>query len=180
MAPPLMPMTPAQTAAREAAIAAKRKTYIVALKAAQRQAGIDDDSYRTGLALVTGGKLAEDGFTVIGGKRSATELTLPELMRAIDAIRKKGAPHPTRSGGRRRPAPAADRAELMAKVHALLSELAKVTGETYSLRYADAIAKRNGWADAVDFCDGPSLHRVVGALARTLRSKQQQKAQGQA
>lgn len=168
--------TPAQQAARDAAIEAKRKKYIVALKSAARQAGIDDDSYRNGLALVTGGKLAADGITVVGGKRSATELTLPELVRAIEAIRRKGAPHPTRSGGQRRPAPAAEREALMAKVHALLAELGKVTKQTYSLKYADAIAKRNGWATAVDFCDAPALHKVVGALSRTLRKKQAEAA----
>lgn len=168
----LPPRTAAQQAARDAAIEAQRKKHVIALKAAQRQAGIDDDSYRNGLALATGGKLAADGLTVVGGKRSATELTLPELARAIEAIRRKcGAPHPTRSGGRRRPAPAVDRAALMAKVHALLAELGKVTKQTYSLKYADAIAQRNGWAECVDFCDGPALHRVVGALSRTLRNK---------
>ncbi len=166
--------TPAQQAAREKALEAKRKTYIVALKAAQRQAGIDDDSYRTGLQLATGGKLQADGMTVVGGKRSATLLTLPELTRAIEAIRRKGAPHPTRSGGQRRPATADDRAALMAKIHKLLEELGRVTRQTYSLKYADAIAKRNNWGTAVDFCDGPALHKVVGALSRTLRAKQKQ------
>lgn len=164
--------TPAQLAARQTAMDNKRKTYVKALKAAQRQAGIDDESYRAGLALVTGGKLGADGITVVGGKRSATELTLLELERAIEAIRRKGAPHPTRSGGQRRPTTAEDRADLMAKIHKLLEELGRVTKQTYSLKYADAIAKRNGWATCVDFCDPPALHRVVGALSRTLRKKQ--------
>ena len=126
------------------------------------------------MQLATGGKLQADGVSVTGGKRSATELTLPELVRAIEAIRRKGAPHPTRSGGQRRPATADDRAALMAKVHALLAELSKVMKHNYSLTYADAIAARNGWGTAVDFCDAPALHKVVGALSRTLRKRKQQ------
>jgi phage gp16-like protein len=154
----------------KAAIEAKRKQFIRAIKATQRQLGMDDESYRQLLALHTGGKLKEDG-SVTGGKHSATELTLPELSRVIEAMRRKGAPHPTRSGGRTRPAPAADRAELMAKVHALLAELGKVMTPAPTLRYADAVAKRNGWAECVDFCDAPALHKLVGALSRTLSYK---------
>jgi hypothetical protein len=172
MASVLPTLTPAQQAARAAALEARRQKSLIALHAAARQAGIDDDTRRQLLALQTGGKLGPDGLTVTGGKRSAADATVQELDRTIEAIRKQtGAAHPTRAGGRRRPTPSADRAALMAKVHALLAELGKVTGEPHSLRYADAIAKRNGWADAVDFCDGPALHRVVGALSRTLRSK---------
>jgi phage gp16-like protein len=105
------------------------------------------------------------------GKRSATALTLQEQDKVLDYMRRNGAPHPTRSGGRRRPQPAADRADLMAKVHALLGALGQATGEPYSLRYADAICKRNGWGDAVDFASPADLHKLVGALSRTLRSK---------
>lgn len=158
----------------KAAVEAKRKQYIVAIKSTQRQLGMDDDSYRQFLALQTGGKLQENG-TVTGGKRSATELTLPELGRAIEAMRRKGAPHPTRSGGFARPKPAPERAELMRKVHALIAELGRVMTPAPTLRYADAVAKRNGWADCVDFCDAQALHKVVGALSRTLRSKQKAK-----
>jgi phage gp16-like protein len=155
----------AAIAARKAALEAQRKRGVQAIKAAQRQMGLDDGAYRDLLAAQT----RTDTFE---GKRSATELTLPEQARVLDYMRRHGAAHPTRSGGRKRTAtPAPDRAALMARVHALLAEFGRVTGEAYSLAYADAIAKRNGWASAVDFCDGPALTKLVGALSRTLRSK---------
>ena len=42
----------------------------------------------------------------------------------------------------------------------------------HTLKYADAIAKRNGWAENVDFADARALRNIVGALNRTLQFKQ--------
>jgi hypothetical protein len=50
--------------------------------------------------------------------------------------------------------------------------LHRVTGEVHTLKYADAIAKRNGWAECVDFADPTALKHIVGALNRTLQFKQ--------
>lgn len=143
------------------ALAARRLAGIKAIKAAQRQLGLDDDAYRTMLEAQT-------------GKRSCTALSIPEQSKVLDYLRRQGAANPNRAardGGRKRIAPGADRAGLMAKVHALLNELQVVTGEAHSLNYADAICKRNGWAERVDFCAPADLHKLVGALSRTLRSK---------
>lgn len=71
--------------------------------------------------------------------------------------------------GRRRSTPSADRAPLLAKITALLAELHRVTGQVHTLKYADAICKRNGWAECVDFADAAALKNVVGALNRTLQ-----------
>lgn len=144
-----------------AALAQRRKAGIKAIKCAQRQMGLDDATYRALLEAQT-------------GKRSCTELSVAEQSRVLDYMRRHGAPNPRRAGrdgGRKRPAPASDRAALMRKVHALLTELQHVTGEPHSLNYADAICKRNGWAERVDFCAPRDLHSLVGALARTLRAK---------
>lgn len=133
----------------------RRKTCIVALKATVRKLGMDDDTYRAMLLQHT-------------GKRSAADLSLAQLGTVLDQLRAKGGTNPRH--GRRRPVPAAERAPLLAKVDALLGELGAVTGSPKGLKYADAIARRNGWADNVDFCDAAALHKLVAALNTTLRS----------
>ena len=148
-----------------AALAALRKRSIQAVKAAQRQLGLDDATYRAMLQAQT-------------GQRSATALTQAQLGKVLDYLRAQGAANPAearrqaqRAGGRKRGVPADEKKALMAKLHALLTELGCVTGQPYTLNYADAICKRNGWAERVDFCSPAKLHALVGAVARTLRSK---------
>lgn len=141
-----------------------RKNGIKAIKASVRQLKLDDATYRAMLSSLT-------------GKTSATELTLVEQGRVLDHLRRSGAGTPTakaRAGGKTRPVPAKDRAALMAEIHGWLAELERCTGKAHTLKYADAIAKRSGWADAVDFCSPHDLHLVVGALARTARNKAKQ------
>lgn len=136
----------------------QRSARIVAIKVAQRQLSMDDTTYRAMLVAQT-------------GKASAKDLTLPEMAQVLDYLRRSGAPHPTRDGGRRRVSPSADRAALMGKVHALLSALEGVTGTAHTLTYADAICKRNGWCERVDFASPALLHRLVAALSRTLSGR---------
>jgi phage gp16-like protein len=151
--------------AQKEALAARLARGIRAIKAAQRQLGLCDDAYRALLEAQTRTETAP-------GKTSATELTLAEQGHVLDYMRRQGATNPKRSGGRKRSAtPSGARAALMAKVHALLTELGHVTGENYSLNYADAICKGNGWSERVDFCAAADLHKLVGALSRTLQSK---------
>ncbi|MFM2056073.1 MAG: hypothetical protein RLY71_458 [Pseudomonadota bacterium] len=139
---------------------------VKAIKAAQRQLGMDDDTYRAMLEAQT----RRPGQP---GKRSAADLDVREGALVLNYLRRMGATNPAApDAGKRRTTPSSDRAHLMAKVHALLGELGRVTGQPHGLPYADAICKRNGWADAVDFCTPPVLHRLVGALARTLRHRQ--------
>ncbi|MCV2359658.1 regulatory protein GemA [Paucibacter sp. TC2R-5] len=143
----------------------RRKRGIQAIKAAQAQLGLDDDVYRTMLEAQT-------------GKRSASLLNLTEQARVLDYLRSQGATNPaeakrqaTRDGGRKRGTPTLDKVALLAKVNALLTELGRVTGTPHTLNYADAICKRNGWAERIDFCSAAGLHSLVGALSRTLRAK---------
>lgn len=151
---------------REGALEARRKAGVKAIKAAQRTLGLDDGAYRDLLEAQTQTPTAT-------GKRSATKLTLQEQSKVLDYMRQQGAANPKRSGGKKRTAvPAADRAALTARVNTLLAELARVNGGTpYTLAYCDAICKRNGWASRVDFADPHTLHKLVGALSRTVRAK---------
>ena len=158
--------SPLQQQQAEDAIAARHKRGVQAIKAAQRQLGLDDATYRDLLAAQT------------GGKRSATVLTLAEQGKVLDYLRAQGAANPAearrqaqRAGGRKRGVPAVEKTALIAKLNALLTELGRATGQPHSLNYADAICKRNGWAERVDFCSPANLHHLVGAVARTLRSK---------
>lgn len=151
------------------ALERRRKAGVRAIKAAQRQMGLDDATYRSLLEAQT--RPSPDQ----AGKRSAALLTLKEQALVLDYMRRQGAANPKRAGrdaGLRRPAPAAGRAQLLGKLNSLLDEIGRVTGQPHSMAYADAIAKRNGWADSASFCDGPGLHRLVGALSRTLRARQ--------
>lgn len=160
------PRNPAQAAALEA----RRKRGVQAIQAARRALGLDEDTYRAMLARLA------------GGKTSSTQLTLREQAKVLDHLRRAGAVNPRqarrdaqRAGGpdgrRARGTPTDAKAALVAKLNALLTELERVTGEPHSLDYADAICRRNGWAERIDFCSPEHLRAVVGAVARTLRAK---------
>lgn len=140
---------------------AKRKMCIKAIKAAQRQLAMDDDTYRAMLHART-------------GHSSSTLLSLSQLGLVLDWLRRAGATNPKgiHADGRKRVVPVADRQALMAKVHVLLREMAVATGTTYTMAYADAICQRNQWCTRVDFADPQTLHLLVGALSRTLRGQQ--------
>lgn len=126
-----------------------------AIFAACKAAGLDDDARRAIVRQVTGcGSLADCNLAQLGA--------------VLDHLNRGKAGY----AGRRRVTPAADRAPLLAKIDALLAELHRVTGEVHTLKYADAIAKRNGWAENVDFADARALRHIVGALNRTLQFKQ--------
>lgn len=143
----------------------KRKRYIKAVKAAQRQLGMEDGDYRVMLHACT-------------GCHSATECSLSQLGAVLDHLRRVGATHP-KDGSKRRLVPTADRASLMKKVWALLAELERVTGQPHSMAYADAICQRNQWCSVVDFANPQILHQLVGALSRTLQAKARKVSHGQ-
>lgn len=155
--------TPARTPLQKA-MQERLQKGVKAIKAAQRQMGLDDGAYRALLQAQTRTPTSE-------GKRSATELTLPEQTKVLEYMRSHGAPHPRLGDGKRRPAPSQDKAALMARVAALLGELRRITGEVHTLAYCDAICKRNGWCDSVSFATPADLVKLVGALSRTVRTK---------
>lgn len=116
--------------------------------------GLDNDARRAVIKQLT-------------GCDSLTKCNLVQLGTVLDHLNRGTDP----KAGRRRITPAPDRAPLLGKIDALLAELHRVTGEPKSIKYADAIAKRNGWAENVDFADPAALRNVVAALNRTLQSK---------
>lgn len=131
-------------------IAQRKRAIFAACKAN----GVDDDARRLIVKNIT-------------GCSSMADCTLLQLGEVLDHLnRGKGG-----YAGRKRVTPSADRAPLLEKIDALLAELHRVTGEVHTLKYADAIAKRNGWAETVDFADARALKNIVGALNRTLQFK---------
>ena len=141
-------MTAQQTTAQR--IALRRRAIFAACKAA----GLDEDARRAIVLELT-------------GCTSMSQCTLTQLGDVLDRLNRSK----TGYAGRRRSTPSAERAPLLAKIDALLAELHRVTGQVHTLKYADAIAKRNGWAENVDFADAAALRNVVAALNRTLQSK---------
>ena len=140
-------MTAAQTLAEKLAL--RRRAIFAACKAA----GLDNDARRAIVKAIT-------------GRDSMSDCTLLQLGQVLDHLNRGNPAAP-----RRRVTPAADRAPLIAKIEALLRELAKVTDRPVGMKYADAIAKRNGWAECVDFADAAALKNIVAALNRTLQFK---------
>lgn len=131
-------------------IAQRKRAIFAACKAN----GVDDDARRLIVKNIT-------------GCSSMADCTLLQLGEVLDHLnRGKGG-----YAGRKRVTPSAERAPLREKIDALLAELHRVTGEVHTLKYADAIAKRNGWAETVDFADARALKNIVGALNRTLQFK---------
>ena len=136
---------------------AQLRSCVRAIFASCNKLGMDDATRRAMLESVA-------------GVNSTKALTFDTAMRVLDHLRNRRAAHP--EGTRRRSTPAPELAPQRAKIEALLRELAAVTGETYGIRYADAIAKKKGWGECVDFCDADGLKNVISALNRTLSYKQ--------
>ena len=126
-----------------------------AIFAACKAAGLDNDARRDMVRQLTGCK-------------SRADCTLAQLGDILDHLNRGKQGY----AGRKRVTPSEDRAPLLSKIDALLAELHRVTGEVHTLKYADAIAKRNGWAECVDFADPRALRNIVAALNRTLQFKQ--------
>jgi hypothetical protein len=126
-----------------------------AIFAACKAAGLDNDARRDMVRQLTGCK-------------SMADCTLAQLGDILDHLNRGKQGY----AGRKRVTPSEDRAPLLSKIDALLAELRRVTGEVHTLKYADAIAKRNGWAECVDFADPRALRNIVAALNRTLQFKQ--------
>ncbi|NMG29323.1 phage protein GemA/Gp16 family protein [Aromatoleum evansii] len=140
----------AASAPLAAQIAARRRAVFAACKAN----GLDNDARREIVRNLT-------------GCASLSDCTMGQLSEVLNHLNRGKSGY----AGRKRTTPTADRAPLLAKIDALLAELHRVTGEVHTLKYADAIAKRNGWAECVDFADSVALKHIVGALHRTLQFK---------
>ncbi|MFN3985715.1 MAG: phage protein GemA/Gp16 family protein [Rhodocyclaceae bacterium] len=134
--------------------AERRARRMKAIFAASRANSIDEGTRKQLVKTLT-------------GRDSLTDCTMLQLGDVLDHLNRGKAGY----AGRKRPQPAPVRAPLLAKIDALLAELHRVTGQVHTLKYADAIAKRNGWAECVDFADPAALRNIVVALNRTLQFK---------
>lgn len=147
------------------ALDGKRKLFIKAIKTKQRQLGMDDATYRAMLMARV-------------GRASATECSLTELGVISGYLTAQGAVNP-RAGARavtRRPVIAEDRRALRGKVTMLLADLVDEAGITDAIAYVNAICSKNGWCSAVDFADAHILHKLVGVLSHTLKSRRTKNA----
>jgi hypothetical protein len=138
---------------------ADRAKLMRAVFAACKANGLDDTARHDVIQSVT-------------GKSSLKDCNPVEIGLVLDRLN-RGQPRNSKAyyEGRRRSRPAADRAAQRGKVDALLAELHRVTGQVHPLAYADAIARRNGWGECVDFCDARGLSRLIATLTRTLAFK---------
>ncbi|MDR1351478.1 MAG: regulatory protein GemA [Zoogloeaceae bacterium] len=136
----------------------KWTNLLKAIFAACKATGLDDDSRRAVVEQLT-------------GKKSLSDCTAVELGCVLDHLNRGRKQGKQRYEGRQRVRPAETRAGQLSKIDALLAELHRVTGGVHTLKYADAIAKKNGYGECVEFCDGRGLRYVIGALTRTLAFK---------
>lgn len=157
---PANPDTPAVTAAQAKkaaaaqALADKRSKYIKAIHAKVRQMGLDDAAYRAMLEVRT-------------GKTSCKDLTLAQLGGLCQHLSEQGAVKP--GSAPRLPAPrvAQHTAALRYKVDALLLQIGPANPD----KYVNSICQRNGWCTHIAFADAHILHKLVGALSRTLNGR---------
>ena len=105
------------------------------------------------------------------GRESLSDCNAVELGRVLNHLNRGRVPS-RKYDGRKRSHPPVSREAQMAKIVALLAELHRVTSVPHTLRYADAIARKNGYGENVDFCDMRGLRYIIGALTRTLAFKQ--------
>lgn len=112
---------------------------------AKAQLGLDDDTYRALLARVA-------------GVRSAKDLTKRQIGLVLGEFERLGWV-PKVSTKRAKPRPSAERAALVGKIEAQLSE----AGRQWA--YADGMARRMYKVDQVEWCDTTQLKGLVAALA---------------
>ncbi len=138
----------------------KKKAAIIAVRTKQRQLNMQDEDYRAMLFART-------------GNHSTKDCTLEQLGVVNDYLTSLGAidPKGANADGKKRGRVAAEKQALVAKVHQQLAEMREMNGNkpgTYTLSYVDAICTKNQWCTRFDFANVPVLHRIVGALDRTL------------
>jgi len=122
------------------------RTLKAKIHIAKNNLGLTDEDYRAVLHRVT-------------GHESAKDCTVPELVRVVAELRRKGWQVKPKSG-KPRPAPSRGTAALRGKITALLAEAGRPE------EYAEGIARRMHKVDALEFCTPKQLQGVIAALAR--------------
>lgn len=119
------------------------RSTLAKIHIARQQLGMDEDSYRAMLRSV-------------GGVASAKDLDASgasKVLRHLERCGFKG----QRNDGRRPRVPASRDAQLR-KIEALLAD----AGRPWA--YVQGMVKRMCKLDAIDFCDGPMLGKLIAAL----------------
>lgn len=118
------------------------KSTIAKIHVAKKQLAMQDDAYRAMLRSV-------------GGVDSAKDLTSTSAHKVLKHLELCGF-KPT--GERRRPRVAAGRAAQLAKIEALLAEAGR------PWEYLGGMVRRICKVDAIEFCDGEKLGKLIAAL----------------
>lgn len=136
-----------------------RKARIKAIKAATGPRGtapMDDDTYRAMIG------------TVCPGKRSATELTVPQLDKVLNHIKRLSVPASPADEWRFTFSLAADRQAHARKIYRLAQRcgvLMEPPRPIATKAWVEGIASRMAGAETVlEFCDAERLRQVVQAL----------------
>lgn len=129
----------------------RRRAMIGKLHIARQQIGMAEEDYRAMLSRCA------------DGKTSSTQLTLPQLDKALAKMKRLGfMPKPAPKAGKR-PKPTDERERYMAKVEALLADAKRPWD------YADATAKRMFKIDKAAWLDIAQLRSLMVALEIEVR-----------
>lgn len=128
---------------------AQRKARTKLLKLLVRQAGMDDEDYRTWLAAVTATATAP-------GKSSSKDCTLQQLSECIDRLK-----------GKRRDPSSVESPQAPAGLEAQFAKIAALLlAGNKPWAYAEGIARRMHKKERLQFCTADQLRGVIAALTR--------------
>lgn len=123
-----------------------------AMFAACRALGMDDDTRRAMIQMVT-------------GKASSKDLTGAEWTRVLDHLNSKTGHISPQKRGRKPAVPTQDKAALMRKIEAQLADMHLPWGYITSSKTGKSMCQRLAGVDALEFADPRGLGKIVAALA---------------
>ena len=133
-----------------------RRAMIAKIKIAQKELGMEDDTYRAVLMRAA-------------GKNSCTQMGDGQLEAVLREMQRLGFA-PRQSAYVRPPLHFADHGPLVRKIGALLAQ----SGKTWA--YADGIARQMFGAASVQVCDAEQMRKVLAALNYQARREAQKAA----
>ena len=133
-----------------------RRAMIAKIKIAQKELGMDDDTYRAVLMRAA-------------GKNSCTQMGDGQLEAVLREMQRLGFV-PRQSAYVRPPLHLADHGGLIRKIGALLAQ----AGKTWA--YADGIARQMFGAASVQVCDAEQIRKVLAALNVHIRRERKRRA----
>lgn len=133
-----------------------RRAMIAKIKIAQKELGMDDDTYRAVLMRAA-------------GRKSCTQMSDGQLEAVLREMQRLGfSPRP--AAYVRPPLHLAEHGGLIRKISALLAQ----TGKTWA--YADGIARQMFGAKSVQVCDAEQIRKVLAALNVHIRRERDRRA----